>query len=696
MNPRLMRRTISKVLVGLFGASFLLACGPLDEDAPEFQDEIPSESPCTDCGEWSVDEEESDPASPPEEQDAQPEPAEPAPEPKSACQPQAIAVSAERLPEIPDEVRSDSCPLESEKTHQVITYGDDQLIDVEWEWDGTELLRVEEHAGVEAGRTNYVFDDNLERLERVEHRQNILYAHPVPGESDFVLRSWEFDDKERLLSFEEERWSEWWDSVELIASESVEQSWDGERLIGRTEINSHDDERVTELSWNYDDAGRLIEVTEQVDGEVLSRSVWTYEGDKPSSVERFVNEISVERQNWNYEDKALASRQIEVASTGLDGELDAPYMSSHVDAHDSYTARALRRNEWGFSEVKNAWYDANTHLHVEEGADCYVLPTSVGHGYPDDEASYHLGWSDTGEDPENIGFAYGYAGYAYGYGNHSWYGHLGIASEWPNSGHHSSFARSEMTYDEQGQMVNEKLVFSTWQHDSTVTVERDRMMGSAGVERDRIAVHDEEGASGDAELRFERNDQGLLTARERFRNGEPVSHQHWSYDEDGNVIELDVFTEFLNQDDELYAYYGSSAHPSPAALFEEQDTTDAYVITYIQEFDEQGQKTYLGQLSRDDEESPSTVVSGETETFIQWGEFGKTEKITKWHGGITSISAWEYDDRGELKRETLDNGGDGEINRESRYFHDDQGRLIEEITTGYSESHIQRSYACGG
>lgn len=359
----------------------------------------------------------------------------------------------------------------------------------------------------------------------------------------------------------------------------VEKEYDEQGRLVRLEQRALSGDR--EFEWEYDEEGRLREVVTDVEGDPSARSVWAYLGDRPASVHRYVGDVLVERQSWEYDGERLAARSVEFAPSGPDGERvgeSARHIMQTVDRHDSYSAQAMGRllHGTGTSDDFDPWVDANAHLTPRGEEDCRRLPVSPGHGYPDDEQSYMLGWVDAGDS--SVSTLQYDAEFPYFYGTKTWYGHLGVATGWPEQFFYFDGLmrlESSLEYDEEGRMVDERLVVDGLDDEKPLEVERSRQFDDRGLAVDRVVVErgDE---SGDAELRFDRSAEGLPMVRERFRNGRLVAFQNWSYDDEGSAEQLEVHVESFEHHP---AEYLQPAPPLAALLLESVESGPEHVAT---------------------------------------------------------------------------------------------------------------------
>ncbi len=669
------------ILLTLAAAALAMACGNFDDGGEGADDDII----CLDCDDpWWID----DDNHPPAEQGEEPEggeqsqndeePGEIA-QPLAPCQPQAVATDGADIPEIPDDVFLDECPLEYE-----VDISESPQEVVSWEWNGNILERSEYEGSQLVAHAEFEFDSILQRLQSVETYQRNRYS----GATYENNKRWEFDEREQLVEYHRERLEYSFGTVEVVNSDQIHQTWDGDRLVERVqESMRHGNETSVHFVWKYDDLDRLTEVIKERDDEPLARSLWSYSKGNPVGVERLIGDVAVERQSFEFDGDRLVARDIAVDPRGIDGELDSFGYASRVSGHDSYAVDTSDMFHFGNGDLDNPWVNANAHLQVAAGDECYRLPTSLGHGYPDDEASYHLAWTDGEQNPQGIGFAYHFGGYAYFYGDNSWFGHLGIGSSWPSIYPNEIDSQYRLTYDESGRMIGEEFDFTDLDGDS-VAVQRARSFDESGLNRDRLSVA-RDGDEAHAELHFERDENGRLQRRERLRGDQVVSVQKWDFDEAGHATGLHLLPEV--HDTGYWPVTGPN--PSPAELFEAPVGEPTASRSYERGFDDLDRQIYAADI-------PANEDVGVQETHTEFSEHGPVEELQETIGAQTTHrnrTLWEYDEQGNLVRKAVDPGDDGELNQETRFIRDDQGRILEEIEEfGTRTTHITRSYACSG
>ena len=676
MTP--MTKKLTNVLMIGLVAALATGCGDFDDHGGAVDDD------CEDCGEWSVAEQEDgdDKQGADDNDDIEQVVGELEP-----CLPRAAAESGDDVPEIADEVMDAECGLEGRTRSGPSGDRVDQ-----WTWEGSVLEHTVHGDGEISQRTEFAFGDELDEPRRVTRTD-----YDIGGWSPYHrTEEWVFDDDGRLEVYELERWYETMTETTATTFRSTtEQQWDGDRLTERTkEIEDGEETRLIEYEWDYD-GDRLLEASRVVDGDVVDRASWSYEEGRPASVSRFVDGVEVEHQSWAYDEENLSSRTIERNQYGLgDDTGDESRRAPH--GLDTYAITTGAGDL--YSVDANPWTGANAHLDIDASDDCFELPASWGHGYPVDEASYHLGWSDDEAPGTNIGQAYLYGGYGYGYGNYSWYGHVGIATSWLVDGYSpvpGGDVAVEVTYDDEGRMVAEDVEYPGGHEvdGKRVAIERKRDFGEAGLERDAITVATGE-KTADATLRFERNDDGNPVVRERYRDGELVAHQSWDYDGD-RAVDLEVYAESDIHEDEGYVYQALRALPE--LLIDGFESEPTPTARYEREFDDEGRQIFIGTTSLSDgEDEPPMHTVTSSETFTEWGEAGPVEELQKdADGDIRRLETWEYDASGELLERIVDLSADGNLNTRVTYVRDDQGRVVEKFEEySGSTTHTVHDYAC--
>ncbi len=671
-------------------AVFLYACGEIDEGGPG----IEGESACPGCTDWQFDDEEQE-----EHNDERPEVGDgDSEEPREVvrglapCAPEAVVTSRDLIPEIPEEVTSSSCPLEREVFTSYSTHNPGETA-VSWNWDGDELERVERKDGLVIRRANFRLDDQGE-VQSIDQRQ--IYTHPS-GVHNYYDDISEFDEQGRLLR-QESTYGELWSGGESVERESeLTQKWEGESLVERTEVSvSSTGEREIRWRWDYDEQGRLVEINYGATGQSDERALWSYEGGLPAQVSRFVDGALVERQSWEFEEGQLLTRRVELGELISDVSEDGELSSRTPTVLDSYALQTAQ-DGWGYYDYNGGrtspWSGANAHLEATTASDCYELPTTLGHGYPEDEGHYFLGISDEVAPEYGLEFSYGFQGYYYGFGNPAWYGHLGVGTAWPTA----NFSRERgvdvtIIYDETGQMVSESMSYLPWQsadgeEREVVNVSRVREFQGVRLLRDEIEV-EKGGEIAGAALHFERDERGRLVRRERSREDEYVSHQEWNY-EDG--VESHVYAP-LNEGAVGESVYYSVSLPEPGELVDWDDEGTEHTLTMQRSTDDRGREVrYFEDRLRE--------VS-KNERNSNWGEQGKIEE-TVYRGQElerASHTYWEYHESGEILRRSVDSGGDDVINYETRYVRDESGRVLERIEKAGGElrNRETREFSCVG
>ena len=313
-----------------------------------------------------------------------------------------------------------------------------------------------------------------------------------------------------------------------------EQTWDGDRLLGRVERDGEDGPIVRNFEWTYDGRGRLIaaEALDRTQPEyerVYSARYAYNENDRLVSLDRFVHDVLVESQAWDWEDDQLVARSFE--STGI-----ATLASLHGGESwewmfpgglDNYERTPT---DW----MSNPWPNALP----RESDGCELAPQGPGHGYPTAEEEYDLSWS-IDQRPSGIGFAYGNDSFGWNYGDLAWFGHAGLGSSWlggPMLGNDVS-VESRVEYNSLGQMQRESA--TTRVGDRSLHTDRERTFTDGLLAEDQV-VFEFEGAETARVLRFERSPSGELIRRELVEGDAILAEQRWERDGSGNVVRLVV------------------------------------------------------------------------------------------------------------------------------------------------------------
>lgn len=649
-----------------------IGCGAIDEPTGTSDADGDQSSDCADCTDWNV-----------EEKSEEPEEPEELTEGLGACHPEAVEWSGTEIPEIPAGVHDESCPLEEQIDESDVSWERDEVI-TRWQWEGSRLEKTERHEGQPAVETTFEFDDGHQQLHRIERRHE--YINPQAF-ADFSHRVWEFDN-EQLVYFRKDFGDIEDEGDEVFQWREINQEWNGDRLVRRTEDDKYrnSDPSHVEYEWTYDDAGRLVEATRINDEDQQDRTTWTYDDNMPVEVERFIEDIPVERQSWEFDDdEILRSRHIAVDPEGLDGEsLDSDANRSPATL-DTYPLNRL--DDPGiYQELTDPWEYSNAHRRAGDD-ECFRLPTTAGHGYPIDELDYRMTFIDDGDLSDVVRHGYGIDGptYASGPAQPKWYGHVGAGTAWNRVNSPRNFLTFDITYDDRGRMIDEEMAFEKREGDAElVTVERTREFASGNLEQDAVTVESDD-ESLDATLHFARDDDGNLTERTRTVGGETVSRQQWSYD-DGIAVDLEVEAVFYDSGNYWLTYY-----PMVDQLLDDHETTTDTGLMVTRVLDDEQRVVFR------DEEAPRHDRRAGVETT--WSEDGKTEEISSIESGNTDNvdrTIWEYDDKGRVIREAIDYGDDGTFGRDTRYDFDESDRLIEKAHFQHGTLHnrMTRHYAC--
>ncbi len=679
----------------------ITGCGDTDYDKLEPREGDANTVDCVDCGDWEIGESGDDPVEVEEspnsdEQQGGSENQNPPQQPESStdpvavqgpCMPEAVARDGERIPTPPEEALAASCPLEKEVRTNGATWLTSEVV-TDWEWDGNTLEKSIAESDGSSTYTSFEFDASREHILRIEKREDRIYSSTFSDTYyDYV---WEFDERGRTTYQHLEYGELHGSQEEFVGTSGFHQEWEGDRLVRR----GHPD-NPSEYEWKYDEAGRLIEVsrTPNVVDQAIDRAVWSYRGDDPVQVERYVDGVLVQRQQWEYdEERALVGRQFEAEARGLDGEIEdgANTASRPLDSYELVVPSARLEYE----PTTDPWAASNAHLHSDAGDDCYRLPTTMHHGYPVDENAYHLGLAAEDEITAEIRAGYGHEGYYYGYGQVNWYGHVGIGTAWSEMFRHGGrpvgSALTTIAYDDEGRMIEETVEFSARTRDDERAITmREREFGASGLLHDQLTVE-----SGDelasAELLFDRDDTGRIFERRRMVEGELVSQARWSYGGSDAAVEIQVEAapEQVFPFSDPFEYY--SPHPQPDFLLEDVTEEMEHTLTLLREFDQQGREVfYGGQLHQ------GTHWHAAVETT--WGEHGKLEEIDRYNleSGREMRTVWEYDEAGRMIRKAEYDTEGQEID-ETWFEYDEAGRLVEKLEEKRGELYVHKEweYAC--
>jgi hypothetical protein len=313
------------------------------------------------------------------------------------------------------------------------------------------------------------------------------------------------------------------------------QEWDGRRLLSRTEREGSDDGRVVRRwRWTWE-GDRMVrgELVEDPDGDAprVHSSAWTYDdAGRPASVERAVDGVALERASWVFrEDDTLArrtlwSRSPESVAAERGGDAARWALTRGLDDHQTEDAPGAQ---------PEPWRAATSHL-SDDGA-CRRVPRGV-HGYPDHEPEYHLALS-VAERPGRAGFAYGANTFMWSYGNDSWFGHDGVASDWlGQSTGGVQIEELEVTLDYSARGVMTREVATLTHGGRVLELERDRTLDAAGGVLEDTATVSTEGMTHTRTLRFERDANGAILARDLLDgDGARIARQTWERDDRGRA-----------------------------------------------------------------------------------------------------------------------------------------------------------------
>lgn len=659
MNRTILRLSLTAVLV-----VSTAGCGDVDDQQPNHQNAADDlgDPDCEDCGGWDVD----DPIDR---------------GPTTPCQPEALAYDYDH-PEIPDSVSASTCPLEA----TVVEYQSDDQPDrlTSWTRDGQTIEMTTTEGELVVETLDFEFGDDPQDVRFVERQLH----HRADSWTDYgrlETDRWDFDDRGRLVERTYRRVRT--DNDETLDYESVEQTWEDDRLVERIELEGVDDVERDEFSWDYDESGRLTGATYLEDDELVGQTDWNYDQDRPAKVERRVDGEVVETQSWSYrDDGTLSGRELESSGT------DSPTPLDNYVLTEAGRGPSLWRPDEDLTS-------ANAHRRAAPSDSCYELPHSSGHGYPVDEPAYIVGLepgdplpfdppghiSAPAEAPSIAGH-YSRPGYAHPPRLH--YGHVGLSTGWPE-GRNLSNKNIELVYDETGRMVTERL--ERQQHDDQLLeVERQRDFSDGTLQRDHIDLQMGDQTAG-ATLDFDDGDDRRV--RRRIRDGREVADQTWRF-ADGRAVELDI-----RVPDHIEAAVEWGDRPLTALFNTPEEDSDAngqpqHTATYQRQFDDQGRLTDAVQTTHhSDLGADGTTV----ETSIDRGEDGPIEwtQTSMAEDGETTVerrAGWTYDDDGHLLVEWLETSSDDGFDETHRaYTRDDEGRIVEVFDDEHTESRTTTS-----
>ncbi|MFU8805004.1 MAG: hypothetical protein ACNA8W_14420, partial [Bradymonadaceae bacterium] len=544
-----------------------------------------------------------------------------------ACVPRALSYQSPEVPELPPEVL-EACPLEAvawtlrndQTPHRVVSY----------ERDGDRVVRIEDHAGRgEAQRTSFGLNEG--RIVVVEDTMNFLYY----GQGK-QIRRWEFDEEGRLESYRERMFN----GEQLAEHLEVFQSWENGRLVQRRERSRrYDQDSELTYRWGYDGSRLIAATITDADDELLHHVEYTYtESGRAASVHRRVQGVDVLVQTWEWSDDGeLLGREVllDVGAVLSDREIEGAMNYTH--GIDDFAPRNDHQR-YGYSAYHaysaNPWPDAHFREHSREQERCLMPPTALGHGFPDEEPEYHLGWAQ-GERPMGMGFAYGYGGYGWGYGDEGWFGHEGVGSmSWPGVMiRHDHALLFSIQYDARGRMVREEIDMIT-PHAETL-IERTRTFDDDEMREDRVVVHNPSHDVTTRVLVFEHDELGQIAERRLYHEDIELSRHEWLRDGLGNIILHDIH--------ERLQYYTYSND-----LFPDVQTPDAtleLLSSFERAFDTRGNL-----VKEKSTHGPQTYMNG---TYARHAYDEDDRVVETLHFGArddepTSREVFEYDAQGRL------------------------------------------------
>jgi hypothetical protein len=589
------------------------------------------------------------------------------------CMPRALAYQPPGAPELPREV-FEACPLQTISWTYPSHPGANQS--VTYVRNGDHVTHIVENASrEETQRTTYALENG--RPVVIENTQHFRYY----GRGKQVRR-WEFDEEDRLVAFRERTFS----GEGLTHDTVIAQTWDDDRLVERRKrISVHGQDTDLTYRWQYD-GFRLVSATiTDVDDTVVHSVEWTYTATGlPASVRRRVREADVLVQTWVWSDEdELLGREVLLDAGGVragDVALGAGHLTHTVDDF----APGIGHNGYGYSAYQsfltNPWPDA----HDREVEGCVRPPTSLGHGYPDEEPEYHLGWS-ADDRPSGMGFAYGYQGYGWGYGDAGWFSHDRVASTlWPGVAEHLHrtlvFA---IDYDARGRMVREAIDVIAADASNT-RLERTRTFESDQMREDRVVVRRPNDEVVSRFMIFERDEKGAIIERRLYHEDLELSRHEWVRDERGEVLVHEIHERLF---DWTYTH----------ELFSEVPDTDTELFTlssFARDFDERGN------LIKDQRVHQTHASTSGSHLQHRYDAADRIVETLHFNGPEQTLylrEVFEYDEQGRLIFQGSHGPGTDEFTTYEEHQYDSRGRLLESnhVSGNYRQSE-SRQYTCDG
>jgi len=554
------------------------------------------------------------------------------------CMPHAVAYDTSAIPQLPAQLLQGLCNAGSGSVvdpngpSTVYTYDAASRI---------ATMTSQQSSGWQQTDATFELDEAL-RVRKVHTKGEGGFYVVEYGTTDYT-----FDEAGHLIHKLAETASER-DGAPTTAIEKW-QTWDGDRLMNRTEIDRLTGELRHLWDWTYDAQGRLLRARfERPEDGFVQDVLWAYNKDgHPLWVERRVRGELTEMQSWSWQGDRLVGRSYQGYGPGfLADSLGLP----EENANDFATVPGLDSMELQPTDWMTGDDWATSALVVNEGESCVNLPRGRAHGYPLAEGLYELG-APLGERPSGIGFAYGYGGYGWYYGDEAWYGHAGVGTElagidlpWDR---HLSTA---IAYDKEGRMTRENLVL-TGIDGNVQTLERTRTFSEHHI--NDLLMGGDANTSVHRTIDFDLDQNGHLLRRQLSEGDQVLEVQTSTYDDAGRLLTHDIELEAEGMPLDLWGLIASYRMGSGSGM------------THIfWNYDEQGRVVERG------------TDNGQHET-LQYDEQGRlvsTDGQFLALGTTYGLTHYLYDDQGRLVSQCQVNEASPTYCTTSEY--DEFGQLI--------------------
>ncbi|MFT4705057.1 MAG: hypothetical protein ACI81R_002765 [Bradymonadia bacterium] len=330
-----------------------------------------------------------------------------------------------------------------------------------------------------------------------------------------ITERWRYDHRGRLILFENN-----FDN----RAEEVRNEWDGDRLINRIVVSAGVSEA---FSYSYDDSGQLTEATgEQLGRE--ARNTYVFDDQKrPVEIQRFLGDARIMQQKWRYDRGVTLETTVDTT-----GRLDGLFVDSQPPASVDIFAPGNTLAPLSADGSRLGHWDRARWATIEG---CRVPPSSVGFGYPSHLEQYDLGFPLHAR-PEGVGFAYNNRLFIDNYGDLSWYGHDGIASQWPApvaAGLQPIWTlRTE--YGEDERVISDNADYSVLLNDQVVTASQNRDFSyeEGRLVADTAVVASSTELAVSRTMRFEYDENGQLERRTLLEEAQAIAEQRWTWRED--------------------------------------------------------------------------------------------------------------------------------------------------------------------